>query len=129
MSVCPCDASKTYAECCQPFHQRQALPASAEQLMRSRYSAYVLKNAAYLAYSQHPKKHKPRELAELPAYFEQVSWQGLEILTSSQGQAEDQIGKVEFKAFYRIQGRNEVMHEHSRFRRYQGRWVYWDGQG
>ena len=41
MTPCPCTSTLPYANCCAPFHQGQAAP-SARQLMRSRYSAFVL---------------------------------------------------------------------------------------
>ncbi|EDK14660.1 hypothetical protein CGSHiR3021_09145 [Haemophilus influenzae 22.4-21] len=40
---CPCQSGHHYADCCGKFHLRQAFPETAEQLMRSRYTAYVLK--------------------------------------------------------------------------------------
>ena len=39
--TCPCSSGQTYNDCCAPFHRHESLPQTAEQLMRSRYSAYV----------------------------------------------------------------------------------------
>jgi len=39
--MCPCGSQKTYESCCGNFHSGLALPETAEELMRSRYSAYV----------------------------------------------------------------------------------------
>lgn len=125
---CPCDPSRDYATCCAPFHTRSQMPARAEQLMRSRYSAYVLQDADYLIYSHHPKQHRRDDRSSLQNLFESLVWQGLEILATRQGGPEDAIGKVEFKAHYLIGTEAACMHERSRFRRYAGRWVYWDGQ-
>ncbi len=104
------------------------MPATAELLMRSRYSAYVLHLVDYLLHSHHPRQHGKNEREKVKQAAEGVHFYRLEILSQAQGQAEDKIGKVEFKAFYR-QG-NEVgcIHENSRFKRYQGRWVYFDGE-
>ncbi len=38
---CPCDSGTPYNQCCQPLHEGVAA-TTAEALMRSRYSAYVL---------------------------------------------------------------------------------------
>lgn len=38
---CPCQSGHQYADCCGKFHLREAFPETAEQLMRSRYTAYV----------------------------------------------------------------------------------------
>ena len=57
MSACPCGLKDPYSECCEPFHTKQTLPATAELLMRSRYSAYALRLVDYLLYSHHPRQH------------------------------------------------------------------------
>ncbi|MBU6492427.1 MAG: hypothetical protein KGQ45_06600, partial [Burkholderiales bacterium] len=44
---CPCGGGR-YAECCGRFIDGGQVPASAEQLMRSRYTAYVLARGDYL---------------------------------------------------------------------------------
>ena len=48
--ACPCGGGVSYTHCCEPFHTGQALPPTAEALMRSRYSAFVLGLADYLEY-------------------------------------------------------------------------------
>jgi SEC-C motif domain protein len=125
--VCVCGLKENYADCCEPFHSGVALPETAELLMRSRYSAYALRLIDYLIATHHPRQHKPQERAEVQASAEAVVFYRLEIISSSQGQANDKTGKVEFKAYYRQDRQTGIIHEHSRFRRYQGRWVYWDG--
>lgn len=125
---CPCTPARDYSSCCGPFHAHAQHPTTAETLMRSRYSAYVLKNADYLIYSHHPKQHRRDDRTSLEQLFENIRWEGLEIISTSQGQPDDAIGKVEFKAHYLIDAERSCMHERSRFRRYEGRWVYWDGQ-
>lgn len=44
---CPCGQG-LYAECCQPLHVGQQCAKHAEQLMRSRYSAFALQQIDYL---------------------------------------------------------------------------------
>lgn len=39
MTACPCSPAKRYADCCGPLHTGTAVAATAEALMRSRYSA------------------------------------------------------------------------------------------
>jgi SEC-C motif-containing protein len=96
--------------------------------MRSRYSAYALRLVDYLLYSHHPRQHGKNEREKVKQAAEAVSFYRLEILSLALGQTEDKIGKVEFKAFYRQGDEGECIHENSRFKRYQGRWVYWDGE-
>ena len=48
INTCLCGSNITYGECCQPFHTAQKIPTTAEALMRSRYTAYALRDGAYL---------------------------------------------------------------------------------
>ena len=128
-SLCPCKSRLTYGECCGPFHLGKAVPETAEQLMRSRYSAYFFRLIDYLVDTTHPDKKTPNMRQEIQATAEQANWKFLTILGTSKGQADDKTGKVEFVAeFYH----NDTKHEHyerSRFRRYKGVWKYVDDKG
>lgn len=128
MSACPCGLNGDYSACCEPYHRGQAEPKTAELLMRSRYSAYAMQQVDYLLYSHHPRQHSKNEAEKLRQAAEGVRFVRLEILATKQGEAQDKIGRVEFKAHY-VQGQEPgLIHENSRFKRYQGRWVYWDGE-
>jgi SEC-C motif domain protein len=118
-AVCPCGRGLTYAECCAPAHAGQA-PATAEALMRSRYSAFALDDDAYVLASWHPGT-RPTEIEPDP----HLRWVGLDILESSGGGMFDQEGVVEFRAHYKEHGRRGEMVERSRFVRHDGQWVYW----
>jgi SEC-C motif-containing protein len=119
--ACPCGGAD-YAACCGRFHQG-AIPASAQELMRSRYSAYALGLHDYLYASWHPRtRPAPGSLEQDGA----ARWLGLEV-RSHQQQGDE--ATVEFIARCRIkdQGRAQRMHEISRFLREDGRWFYLDG--
>src|SRR5689334_22123159 len=111
---CPCRTGLPYAECCAPAH-RGTPPATAEQLMRSRYSAFVLADEAYLLRSWHPDT-RPASVPPDP----DVRWTGLEVLATRGGGLFDTEGEVEFRASWR----GGEMHERSRFVRHAGAWVY-----
>lgn len=119
MAACPCGA-KDYATCCAPYHQGAAAP-DAQALMRSRYSAYVLKLEDYLLATWHAST-RPEKL-ELLA--DNSKWLGLEI-KRHEVQSPEQA-TVEFVARYKIAGRAYRLHELSRFVREDGRWYYLDG--
>jgi len=124
---CPCGSDLAYAECCQPFHDRREKAPTAQALMRSRYTAYVLGLVDYLVETTHPFA-RARDLAT--AYqqtFETIQWIDLKICSTFQGGPADKTGKVEFKASYLQGSRHSVHHEHSRFKRYKGDWHYFDG--
>ena len=122
MEHCPCDSGLNYHSCCQPIVERDKEALTAEALMRSRYTAFVLENAPYLLHSWHPS-HRPQQLSFDP----DQRWLGLKIKRTSEGGQEDETGTVEFVARYKIHGRGNRIHELSRFCRHQGRWCYLDG--
>jgi SEC-C motif-containing protein len=96
---------------------------TATQLMRSRYSAFVQRNAAYLRKSWHPDTC-PAEIG----FDDNTRWLGLKIIATLAGKAVDSSGEVEFVARYKLNGRAYRLHENSRFVRYRGEWVYLDGK-
>lgn len=91
--------------------------------MRSRYSAFVLKLGDYvLATWDKSSRPKNANLDTSP-----TEWQSLEIIDCKKGQANDNKGVVEFKAHYRLDGKDFTLHEVSRFIKQQGQWFYLDG--
>jgi SEC-C motif-containing protein len=117
-TLCPCGGGD-YALCCEPWH-RGAIPPTAERLMRSRYSAYVLSLHDYLLATWHPRtRPAPQDLQG-----DEARWLGLEV-RSAQEHGDD--ATVEFVARCRIAGRARRLHETSRFLREGGRWFYLDG--
>ena len=119
-AACPCGSGEPYARCCGPLHA--GVPAaSAEALMRSRYSAFALNLPDYLMASWHPST-RPADLAEDgPA----PRWIGLKVLAHS---TEADRASVEFVATCRVGGRAQRLHEKSRFVFEDGRWYYVDGE-
>ncbi|MEC5388183.1 YchJ family metal-binding protein [Uliginosibacterium sp. H3] len=117
---CPCGKG-IYATCCQPLHAGAAA-GTAESLMRSRYSAFVLQLADYLQASWHAST-RPAELS-----FdgdEPTKWIALDVRAQAE---QGDSATVEFIARYKVSGRAQRLHEISRFVREQGRWYYVDGE-
>ncbi|MGE2734058.1 YchJ family protein [Mycolicibacterium vaccae] len=115
---CPCGSSAAYGQCCQPLHLGMAQAQTAEQLMRSRYSAYVVGDAAYVWRTWHPRTRPPEVDDDMT-----VTWTRLEIVDRVAGGPDDDTGEVEFRAHHR----HGALHERSRFARRAGRWFYVDG--
>ncbi|QNP41942.1 YchJ family protein [Lysobacter solisilvae (ex Woo and Kim 2022)] len=123
-SACPCQSGRRYAQCCAPLHRGDALAASAEALMRSRYSAYVRADAAYLLATWHADT-RPATLDCSDAAA--TRWLGLEVKRHVPQDADHAL--VEFVARYKVGGAAAVrLHEVSRFVREGGRWYYVDGE-
>jgi SEC-C motif-containing protein len=120
--ACPCGSGGTYDGCCGRLHDGFSAD-SAEALMRSRYSAYVLGRADYLRATWHPRTRPERlELADHPA----TRWLGLQV--REQRSTGTDSATVEFVARYKVGGGSAVrLHETSRFIREGGRWFYVDG--
>ncbi len=118
---CPCGAGPTYAMHCGRLLAGES-PFTAEDLMRSRYSAHVIGDANHLARSWHTDTRPDRVYVD-----SDVRWLGLEIHRTERGNALDADGVVEFTATYKRRGKRVDMREISRFARQNGRWVYVDG--
>jgi SEC-C motif-containing protein len=119
---CPCGKG-LYAACCGKFHEGKELAGNAEELMRSRYSAFVLNNEPYLLSTWHPST-RPQE-----SVFneDKTQWMGLTVKRFNE--ANDQLSAtVEFVAIYKINGKAHRLHEISDFVYEDKQWLYVDGQ-
>jgi SEC-C motif-containing protein len=121
MSLCPCGSGESLELCCGRYLDGEAAP-TAEALMRSRYSAYVLDKHNYLMNTWHSDS-RPDEIGGTA-----LQWIGLEIVQTEQGEVTDSEGVVEFIASYVTASKGKRLHETSRFVRENGLWFYVDGQ-
>ena len=120
LNHCPCGNLRNYADCCGRFHAGE--PADdARKLLRSRYSAYVLRLDDYLLETWHESTRPPAlDLLETDV----LQWLGLEIRSQ---QASPEHARIEFIVRYRVGGPGwpvERQHEVSRFVRESGKWCY-----
>jgi len=121
LSPCHCGSGVAFKDCCQRYLAGNLAAPTAEALMRSRYTAYVLELEPYLLATWHPDT-RPSGL-----HFEQEprqKWLGLAIKRAS---GDERRAVVEFVARYKVSGRAFRLHETSRFERIEGRWFYRDG--
>lgn len=119
---CPCLSGDIYESCCGPILAGGSAAPTAERLMRSRFTAFAVGDAAYLLRSWHPSTR--------PGDFEldpETRWTRLDILDSEAGGPFDTAGVVEFEAFYREGSIRSSMRERSRFVRENRIWTYLDG--
>lgn len=116
---CPCGSGATYDVCCGRLHRGEAQAVTAEELMRSRYSAYVVDDLDYIFRTWHPRR-RPEQPKPQPG----TTWVALEILDVVDGGESDDHGVVEFRARFRDVNGADVLHERSTFERRAGRWVY-----
>ncbi|TMR14649.1 hypothetical protein ETD86_28520 [Nonomuraea turkmeniaca] len=116
---CLCGLPASYQDCCGKLHRGEAVATTAEQLMRSRFTAFGVGDAAYLLRTWHPASRSARLDLD-----KRVRWTRLEILETTGGSVVHTEGTVRFRAHYVDRGRPGEMEEHSRFVRLDGRWVY-----
>jgi SEC-C motif domain protein len=129
MQNCYCSSNQIFADCCEPFLSGIAKPQTAEQLMRSRYSAYATVNIEYLLKTTHPSTRKFHDFESIKIWAESNTWQKLEIISTESGTAKDKQGVVEFKAYYLDSNSNlQIHHEISNFQKELGKWFFVDGQ-
>ncbi|TDJ58154.1 MAG: hypothetical protein E2O41_06625 [Nitrospina sp.] len=126
MKDCRCGMSFPYTDCCGPLIRGAIFADTAEDLMRSRYTATTQGNWDYLIQTTcaDERPHKS------PADFEKgdIEWLGLEILGTRQGERHDAAGEVTFVARYREAGEANELQETSKFIKENGRWMYSEKQ-
>ncbi len=122
--ACLCGSHSAYPQCCELLHNNQTQALTAEQLMRSRFTAYAIHNEAYLLQTW-DESTRP---AVIDFSKDSGEWTRLEIIANKKGSTKDSKGVVEFKAYFTMNDEQRVMHEISRFIKKQDRWFYLDGK-
>lgn len=131
MQLCPCRVSPAlsfltepivYSNCCQPYHDSllnddtaTIQAETAERLMRSRYSAFVMLKPEYIVKTTVPAQQDLLDIKSIENWARSTNWAGLKIVEHT-----PKLGKrhaqVEFKAFYTAQdGQQAAHHELSSF--------------
>ena len=123
-SLCFCRSGKEYKHCCAPFHLHTAVPETAEQLMRSRYTAYVLKNIPYIVATTVPSQQTLLETHLLQEWADNTTWLGLEIL-KTENLTKTQSA-VEFKPIFQGEEGELAHQERSIFVKIENSWYFVD---
>ena len=123
LNACPCWSGLLFGQCCQPYLTGVAVPPTPEALMRSRFSAFQLREPEYVSQTWDPVT-RPKQL---DFDKDERTWSSLEVVATLGGGESDDRGVVEFKARYELGYDTYLFHEVSRFTRHDGRWFYLDG--
>jgi SEC-C motif domain protein len=124
---CPCGKNNLlYIDCCKLIHEDIYKALTAEDLMRSRYSAFVLCNGDYLLESHSIKFKDPSNIHNTIRWARSVAWNRLEIISKTNGIENDTHGTVEFKAFFKEKNKLKCIHENSYFIKENNHWVYFN---
>lgn len=127
MTLCPCGSDQNLDGCCGPIIDGTPAP-TAEALLRSRYTAFVLGNIGYLADTLSPDIRGDFDQVEAENTARDAKWLGLEVRAITDGVENDESGSIEFIARFRLRGEQRIHHELAKFRREQGRWMCVGGQ-
>ena len=125
---CPCGSGSTYAECCEPVIRNERPAATAEELMRARYTAYTQVEMDFLLESMHPDHREENDPDNTREWAENSQWHGLEILELKDGGPEDETGEVDFVANYTYKEEYTRYHEVGEFAKVDGSWYFIEGR-
>lgn len=124
MTLCPCGSDKELAECCGPIIE--GLPApSAEELLRSRYTAFVIRQLDHIECTHAPEIREDFNRAEAERMAEECEWKGLEIRSASEN---GDNAEIEFVIRFQRDKQEMIQVERSSFRREDGQWFYVSGE-
>src|SRR5690554_2914400 len=115
MTTCDCGSAQPYESCCEPLISGEKPAATAEALMRSRYSAYARGAMDHLRESLHPDHRADYDEEGARRWAQTSEWLGLRIVATEAGGENDDEGLVEFIAEYRRKGEKFAHHEIARF--------------
>ena len=127
--LCPCGSGLPYAGCCEPVIKGKTKAATAEALMRARYSAYVKQEIDFIAASCIRKNGESDiDMDETRRWSMESEWLGLKIHSTTKGGSADTEGTVEFSANYARNGLKDEHREIASFKKVDGSWMYSDGK-
>ncbi|MFP5514424.1 MAG: YchJ family protein [Alphaproteobacteria bacterium] len=122
MSACPCGSGRTFDHCCGPILAGEPAPGP-EALMRSRYTAFVRHDIDHIERSCAPETRAAFSRDDAVRVAQECEWGPLTVMKAGE---DGDDGVVEFFLTFRRDGEEWPVHERSRFRRVDGRWLYVD---
>jgi len=129
MESCACGSEKKFATCCGPFINGESYPLTAEQLMRSRYTAYAICEIPYILATTHSDTCGLYNATSIREWASSSQWQRLQIISTLKGLEHDEMGYVEFKAYYLDDTNKSLVHyEYSTFKKESGVWYFVEGK-
>lgn len=122
---CHCGKNPTFNHCCEKYILSKEIPATAEDLMRSRYSAFCVVNMDYLFNTTDLQVRYEFDRSANEAWAKSAQFKKLEIIKTEESGTKS---IVEFKAYFQADGQEHVHHEISTFRKSNGAWFYRSGR-
>jgi SEC-C motif-containing protein len=126
-NLCRCGSNKAYSTCCEIFLTKHRLPQTAEQLMRSRYTAFCLNQFEFIVDTHKPSTRSTPTVNELKQSSTHTKWVKLTIHDTLLGGPTDTSGTVSFTAQFNENNEFYELNETSSFIKTNNRWLYVDG--
>ena len=121
---CPCGAGE-YETCCQPLHLGTQKAQTAEQLMRSRYSAFAKHEIDYILKTTALGQQEFLDVQAIADWSKSNQWLKLEVV-HAQEKLDKNHAQVEFKAHFNDGKNTHIHHEVSHFVNHNARWYFLD---
>jgi SEC-C motif domain protein len=126
---CPCCSDKEFESCCGPLLEGAREAATAEELLRSRYTAFTRSDVAYIRRTRHPRSATDFDEGTVRGWAEGSRWHGLEIVKIEGGAEGDEKGAIDFVATFtdKESGGRKEHKEHALFLKEGELWLFVDG--
>ncbi len=111
---CACGSALPYHACCSSLHLGHAVAACAENLMRSRYCAFVHHKIDYLVLTHSIDTRDSISFADIKSWNDSCQWLALNVVNVISA---DKETSVEFVAWYKQDGHLKFHHELSTFKK------------
>jgi SEC-C motif-containing protein len=124
---CLCGNTKSFESCCALLLKREKSASTAEELMRSRFAAFCVKDIDYVMNTTDPLTRRQFDRAANLQWANGSEFLKLEIIKATE---QNTSAHVEFKAYFKTLGSDEVLlhHEKARFAKRFGQWYFQDGK-
>lgn len=128
-TLCSCGSNLEFNACCGPVLTGARKPATAEELLRARYTAFARGDIDFVVNSHHSRTRHEVKREDIEDWSKNSEWLALHVAQIEGGKAEDQQGTIIFCAQYVEQGKRQDHWEQSFFEKENGEWRFLDAKG
>ena len=123
---CPCGSDARFTDCCEPIIKGERESQTAEELMRARYSAFVVGAIDFIVASTHSRTRSEIEVQYIREWSQTSTWRGLQIFETKS--VNDNKAFVSFEALFTQAGKDQSHREKGQFERENGKWRFVTGE-